>query len=144
MNVLISVKGISMDDSLVFRKANGAYEVLIVEDDAPDQIIVEQQIKALWPNSKTVAATCLRDAIKILKNQSFDMVLLDLNLRDTLGPKTVYELRKIAPKVPVIVMTGMLTSITADEALKFGANNIVPKSQIMEPDFFNILEQNAG
>jgi DNA-binding NtrC family response regulator len=133
-----------MDDNVVFRKANGAYEILIVEDDAPDQVIVEKQIKTLWPNSKTTSAKCLRDALRILKTRSFDIVLLDLNLRDALGPRTVYELRKIAPKVPLIVMTGMLNAITADESLKFGANNIVSKSQVAEADFLNILEQNAS
>jgi ActR/RegA family two-component response regulator len=72
------------------------------------------------------------------------MVVLDLNLPDTIGPNSVAEMRNFNRSTPIIVLTGMLTSITADEALKQGANNIYPKAQIMDNDFFNILEQNAA
>ena len=86
----------------------------------------------------------LKAAYDAFKAQSFDMVILDLNLTDTVGPNTVGEMRKFNKATPIIVLTGMLNSVTADESLKQGANNIYAKAQIMDEDFLDILEQNAA
>ena len=118
--------------------------ILVVEDAVPDQALVEKRIRTLWPDCDIMNVQSLKSTHTALKEKDFDMVLLDLNLTDTFGPNTVEEVRKIDGKVPIIVMTGMLTSITADESLKNGANNILSKYQIMDDDFFNILEQNAA
>jgi ActR/RegA family two-component response regulator len=61
-----------------------------------------------------------------------------------MGPNTVSEIRKLDSSIPIIVLTGMLSSITADESLRLGANNIYSKAQLMDDDFLNVLEQNAA
>lgn len=118
--------------------------ILIVEDDAPDRALLEKQIRTLWPDCNLVSAKSLNAAYQALKEQSFNMVILDLNLPDTMGPSTVKGIRDINKTIPIIVLTGMLTAITADESLRYGANNIYSKTQIMNDDFLNILKENAA
>jgi len=119
-------------------------KILVVEDDAADRALVEGQIKKLWPDSDIVHVKSIHGTYDQLKKKNFDMVLLDLNIEDAFGPCTVQEVRKFDRKTPIIVMTGMLTSITADQSLINGANNIVSKNKILDDDFFNILEQNLA
>lgn len=116
--------------------------ILVVEDETPDFIIAEKQIKKLWPSAEIVNVKSLRDAQRAISQEDFDMVLLDLNLPDGLGPTSVESVRQVDKSVPIIVVTGFATNFTVDEALKLGANNVVPKSNITDSDFFNILEQN--
>jgi two-component system sensor histidine kinase UhpB len=118
--------------------------ILVVEDNAPDRALVNRKIRELWPDCNIESASSLSAAYKALHLQDFDMVVLDLNLPDTMGPNTVSEIRKLDSSIPIIVLTGMLSSITADESLRLGANNIYSKAQLMDDDFLNVLEQNAA
>ena len=118
--------------------------ILLVEDDDSDQVLIKKQIKSLWPDCNIVLVDSLQTAYKAFKAQNFDMIVLDLNLPDAMGPNTVGEMRRFNRSTPIIVLTGMLTSLTANEALRQGANNIYAKSQIMHSDFLNILEQNMA
>lgn len=116
--------------------------ILIVEDEKDDFWVAEKEIQKILPSSNVINVQSLRDAQRILSQQDFDMVLLDLNLPDGLGPTSVETIRKIDKKIPIIVLTGLATNFTVDEALKLGANNVVPKDDISDEDFVNILEQN--
>lgn len=118
--------------------------ILLVEDDAPDQVLVGRQIKNLWPDCNIVLVNSLQSAYNAFRAHNFDMVVLDLNLPDAVGPNTVSEMRKFNRATPIIVLTGMLTPVTADESLRLGANNIYSKKHILEDDFFNILEQHIA
>lgn len=135
-----------MLDEVMFDtdKDDCAYKILLVEDSIDDQCIMKRQITDLWPSADIVLVDCLRDAYNIFKTQKFDLVILDLNLPDAFGPNTVGEMRKFNRATPIVVLTGVLTSITVDEALKLGANNVCSKSQIGESDFLDILKQNIG
>ena len=126
------------------QNTKNPHTILVVEDDSHDIVIIQRQIKSLWPDCNIVPVKSMHAAYDAFKTQNFDMVLLDLNLPDTIGPNTVAEMRKFNRSTPIIVLTGMLTSVTADESLKQGATNIFPKSQIEDEDFLNILEQNAA
>lgn len=132
-----------MDDDLVFKDTENSHNILIVEDETPDQVLLKKRLEEIWPNSKTLAVKSLQEAYDVYKKNNFDLVLLDLNLPDGYGPSTVQEVRKFNKSVPVIVITGLGTNLTVDETLKLGANNVVLKSQIMNEDFANILQQNV-
>mgnify|MGYP000507103413 CR=1 FL=1 len=116
--------------------------VLIVEDDAPDLVLARKKVKSLWPDCVVMPVRSLKAVHKAYAKHKFDLVLLDLNLPDGFGPRTVEDIRKIDKNVPIIVVSGMVSDGTVSECLKLGANNVVPKSQLMGNDFFNILKQN--
>lgn len=118
--------------------------ILLVEDNPFDTVLIQGQLRKLWPESTVVSVGSLREAYEAYKNRNFDMILLDLNLPDSYGPQMVSQMRDFYKNVPIIVITGIASNITVHEALKLGANNVVPKAQIMDEDFANILEQNAA
>ena len=57
----------------------------------------------------------------------FDLVLLDLGLPGMAGLAVLRELRRLAPDVPVIVMTGSGTAENAIRALRNGATDFITK-----------------
>ena len=117
------------------------FNILVIEDDDADAALIKKQVEALWPKSMVLPVKSLQDAYKTFKNEQINLFLLDLNLPDAMGPKTVAAVRKFNKKVPIVVITGMGTDLTVREALKLGANHVVLKSSIMDPDFKQILKE---
>lgn len=118
-------------------------KILIVEDDAADIALIRRRINDVWPDAVIESSTSLGEAYAEHMRLNFNLVLLDLNLPDAYGAKTVEELRRLNRKVPVVVITGMETDREVSQALKLGANHVVLKSQIMADDFLDILKQHA-
>lgn len=78
--------------------------------------------------------TFCTDALKALKEQEFDLLLLDLMMPEMDGIEFLKEAQKIDPDVIGIMMTGQGTVHTAIEAMKAGAFDYV-----LKPFTINIL-----
>lgn len=125
-------------------EAKACQNILIVEDQRPDQVLVEGKVRELWPNCKIIPVSSMQQAYRACKDYNFDMVLLDLNLPDNFGPNSVSDMRRMDSQVPIIVITGMLSDVTVYESLRNGANGVLSKQQVMqEKAFFDVLKQNA-
>jgi len=130
---------IELEDS---KEQKPPLKFLIVEDDATDTMLLSVRIKNLYPGCSIVSSGCVADAYAALKEHNFSLIFLDLNLPDGYGPLTVEEIRRYNRKTPIIVITGMGSSITVDQALKLGANNLVLKSSISGEDFKIVIDRN--
>lgn len=117
--------------------------ILVVEDSEEDRVLIEEKVRQLWPECNIRKVESLEAAYEVFRAYNFDMVILDLNLPDTNGAETVQQMRAFNRTTPIIVLTGALDSQSADQSLRYGANNIYPKSRISDEDFLNILEQNS-
>jgi PAS domain S-box-containing protein len=71
----------------------------------------------------------LADAVRALKAEKFDSVLLDLSLPDSSGMDTVRTVRAAAGLTPIVVMTGLDDEQKALEALRCGAQDYLVKGQ---------------
>lgn len=60
-------------------------------------------------------------ALKALKSQLFDLILMDAQLRDTDGVEVMREIKKTNPFVPVVMMAEHPSVRAAVDALKLGA-----------------------
>ncbi|MFN0166916.1 MAG: sigma-54-dependent transcriptional regulator [Bryobacteraceae bacterium] len=56
-----------------------------------------------------------------------DLVLLDLQMPRKDGLATLREIRKISKELPVVVLSGTASPLSAAQAIKFGANDFLPK-----------------
>ena len=119
------------------------HTVLVVEDSKPDQVLVMNQIQMLWPNCNIVLVKSIGEAHSACTQHDFDMVMLDLNLPDGSGAVSVENFRKFEKHVPIIVITGALTEEKLQDALSFGADRVISKTQIMADSFSQLLTETA-
>jgi CheY-like chemotaxis protein len=93
--------------------------VLLVEDNPGDARLLREVPRDI-PNRRfdLVHVERLSEAIARLANEGFDMILLDLSLRDTQGPDTVARVRTRPSELPTVVITGLEDETTALNALQ--------------------------
>ncbi len=73
------------------------------------------------------SAFTLHDGLQKVREQSFDLVLLDLMMPDGQGIDIIAPLREQDPELVSVVMTGYATVERAVEAMKAGAVNFLAK-----------------
>ena len=66
-------------------------------------------------------ATNGEDGIKLFKNGCFDIVITDLIMEGKDGMVVIDEIRKISPKLPVVILTGYASKKIADKAMHLPA-----------------------
>jgi len=100
-------------------------EILIVDDDLHLRQSFE---KLLAGEGHTVRAASTGEAgIKLVKEHSPDLVVMDVRMPGMDGLTAFTAMRKIDPKLPVIIMTAFGTTETAIEATRMGAFDYVLK-----------------
>ncbi len=67
------------------------------------------------------------EAIRILRNESFDLAVLDLKMEDMDGIAVLKVFKAIEPEMPVIILTGHGSETAAREGLDFGAFDYLVK-----------------
>jgi two-component system response regulator HydG len=75
----------------------------------------------------TRAVTSAKDALEVLAEEGFRLMLTDLRMPEMSGLELVGECRKQHPMVEVIVMTAYASLESAVEALRMGATDYVTK-----------------
>lgn len=110
------------------QEATNSIEILLV-DDSPTVI---KGIRSYLAEGKTdsytvVEAASLAQALDALKEQSFDIVMLDITLPDSSDMDTITSVRAKAPDTAIVVLTGSGETRTAKEALKHGCQDFLIK-----------------
>lgn len=98
-------------------------KILIVED---DQEISEMIYLSLSDRYLCEQAYSGREAIFQLKEQEFDIILLDLMLPGISGGEAIHEIKKITD-IPVIVISALSSSDSIVSLLDSGANDYITK-----------------
>ncbi|MDH5681640.1 MAG: ATP-binding protein [Spirochaetota bacterium] len=125
-------------------------EILLVEDNSIDAMDVRRSLNSQYlPISMDWChVTLFSKAIDILKCKDFSVVLLDLSLPDLSGLETVSEMRKHAPHIPIVVMSGYDDEVTAIKAVQNGAQDYLVKGNtngqsVMRSIYYAIERQSA-
>ncbi|MFH1075554.1 MAG: sigma-54 dependent transcriptional regulator [Pseudomonadota bacterium] len=99
--------------------------ILIIDDD--DQLRKSFE-KVLQGEGYAVKAAASGEAgVRLAKDQTPDLVILDVKLPGMNGLETFQAIQAIHPKVPAIIMTAYGTTETAIEAIKKGAFDYILK-----------------
>ena len=81
--------------------------VLLIEDDEDAMHWVRHALREYGNGRyKLEWVQCLSDGLRRLLNGGIDLILLDLGLGDCSSPFTEAWVRKAAPKVPLVVLSG--------------------------------------
>lgn len=103
-------------------------EALLVEDNPGDSLLIEENISSGSTGKITISkASTLSEALKILKDRKFDLILLDLGLPDSDGINTFIKIRDFNPDLPVIIMTGNDSVDLAAKCISQGAHDYLVK-----------------
>ena len=112
----------------------GSIRALIIEDNAGDVRLIRAQLADQSITTVTFArAERLSEGLTILKNERFDVVLLDLNLPDSDGLDTLRSFLSKDNNVPVIVLTGLDDETTGLNAIQVGAQDYLIKGKTDGP-----------
>ena len=102
--------------------------ILLVEDDKSEVFLLERMLSEIAPfDYHTTNVPKITDALTLLENETFDVVILDLNLSDIDGLCSLSALH--ASKVPVIVRSGLDNRKLMDEAIMGGAHQYLVKGE---------------
>jgi diguanylate cyclase (GGDEF)-like protein/PAS domain S-box-containing protein len=105
--------------------------LLIVEDNAGDARLLREMFNEQGPHDTELThVECMSDAERHLAERPVDIVLLDLGLPDAQGLEAVRRARAAAPRVPLVVLTGLDDESLAAQALQEGAQDYLIKGQI--------------
>lgn len=74
-----------------------------------------------------VSTTSPLQAVEMMRQQEFDLLLLDVRMPEMDGLEVMRRVREFAPDVAIVVMTGYASVEAAIEAVKQGAADFLPK-----------------
>ncbi len=105
--------------------------ILLVEDTPEDAAYLKVILEDGYPGRFAVQVTdTLRDALSRVSPDSFDAVILDLCLPDSMGLATLERLQARTPSLPILVLTGLQDEITAQESIRQGAQDYLVKGTL--------------
>ena len=111
-------------------------KILLVEDDKVQAKVTKGSLESI--GYEVIPAEDGKSAIKIVKTQHVDIILLDLVLPDMDGNEVCrwLKLDKDAKSIPIIMLTVKNSTVEKVEGLKAGADDYLPKP-------YNEIELNA-
>ncbi|MFM8308105.1 MAG: ATP-binding protein [Microcystis aeruginosa] len=106
-------------------------KVLLIEDNLAEARLLKEILKG---NEKKefhlVNVSRLSEAISLLQQTNFDVILLDLTLPDSQGLESLAPLLITAPKLPIVVLTNTNDDNLALAALRQGAQDYLIKREV--------------
>jgi two-component system NtrC family response regulator len=100
-------------------------QVLVVDDEQPIRRLVEKELGSV--RRRITAAGSVTEGLKFFRQESFDVVLLDMRLPDGDGMELLVRCQEHAPEVQVIIITGHGDVDNAVQAMKLGAYDYITK-----------------
>jgi diguanylate cyclase (GGDEF)-like protein/PAS domain S-box-containing protein len=105
--------------------------LLLVEDNPLDARLLREMFTEQGSHDTDFThVECMGEAEKLLSERTFDIILLDLGLPDTQGLGAVRRAHAAAPRLPLVVITGLDDESLAAQALQEGAQDYLIKGQI--------------
>ncbi len=118
----------------------GGIRILLVEDDPGDALLLNEELVGAATEPFDLVHACrLSEALEHLRTNSYDVVLLDLNLPDSSGLDTLAKILAPASETAVVLLTGTEDISLGIEAVKQGAQDYLVKGQAGGPLLFRAI-----
>lgn len=99
--------------------------VLVVEDNKINQMITKKILEK--NHMKCMVADNGMDAIKLVKDNSFDIILMDIHMPGISGIEATQKIRDFNKQIPIIALTAVTVDENLDDFYRAGFNDIIPK-----------------
>lgn len=106
--------------------------ILIVDDHAVVREGLKSIVNSATNMNVTAEAGSVPDALALLKDGAFDVILLDLTLREQSGMELLKAIKAKTPKLPVLILSSFGEDQYAMQALKAGADGYLNKESAPE------------
>jgi signal transduction histidine kinase len=108
-----------------------AMRILLVEDNPGDAVLLDCALRGVQHlEFQLFHVLTLREMAERLPAGEFDVLVLDMDLPDSLGLDTVRRAVAAAPHVPIVVLTGGNDENTGLETLRLGAQDYAMKGDL--------------
>jgi len=114
-------------------------KILIVEDDLTFSQLLQDFLQK--HGHEIITAASIKDGLKSIAQNTFDLLLLDYRLPDGIGLDVLINTRATGSMVPVIIMTSFNDVRTAVNAIQSGAFDYITKP--VNPDELLMIMSNA-
>ena len=102
--------------------------ILLVEDSRADVLLLTKKFASLQTEGLEITnAATLQEALRLVSEHDFDVTLLDLSLPDSIELEGLDALRNLAPKLPIIILTGNRDETLLMSAIEGGAHDYLKK-----------------
>jgi len=98
--------------------------LLVVDDDRAVRYSIRRMLEDM--DVKVLEASSGEEALELLAEEP-EAVLMDVRMRGASGIETLREMKRLRPKLPVLIMTAFGTTETAIEAMRDGAFDYITK-----------------
>jgi len=112
--------------------------ILVVDDD--EAVLQSFQVILSVAGHEVETARGGREAIKRIRKDTYDLVLVDLVMPDVGGLEVLREVREVSPDAAVVIITGHASLDSAVQAVRAGANDYLLKTATT-PEIMIALER---
>ena len=117
--------------------------VLVVDDEVNARNMIIDFLEERF-DCKFREATDGEEAVKFVKSNPCDIMLLDIRMPKKSGITVIKEAKELNPKVDILVISAWVSDEVAEEAMKLGATDYAVKPldlAVISLKFSNILEK---
>jgi len=100
--------------------------VLFVDDDL-DLLSSVQDAAAMVSLMRLLTAGTAKEALKLIESDKVDIVVSDENMNETSGLQLLTEIRRRAPRIRLVLNSGMVTAAMREKAEAIGVEKILSK-----------------
>jgi len=102
--------------------------VLLLENNQADALTLSTMLEG----NQVVMAGRLADATRLVREQSFDLIITALNLPDAQGADAVVRLQAVAAETPIVVTSDRDDDVVAQQVIQLGAQDFIVKDGLTQ------------
>lgn len=127
----IAVKDAQAAAEMARMLVDKSLQILLVDDNAVNLLVARMMLKKCFPKAEIVQVNSGREALEKLRNQSFDLTLMDMVMPEMDGMEVTQILRRdfASPTchMPVLALTASSNPVDHDRCLASGMNDVLHK-----------------
>ncbi|MCP5495618.1 MAG: PAS domain S-box protein [Leptospiraceae bacterium] len=113
------------NEKVIQKKSYKDFHILIVEDDPINMEVIQILLEPLYGNIDY--AETGEDAIDLVKQSHYDIILLDIQLPDKSGVEVMREIRAIKNEIPILAITAFAMRGDKERFLQEGFDDYISK-----------------
>lgn len=123
-----------------FNMSNRLLRILMIDDDEDDALIIRSMLADVSPEGHQIEwLDCADRGLARLSAGDIDIVLLDYRLGGDLGTDWLPHFKRVAPKTPVLLLTGQGDTHADQKAMALGAAGYLVKGDFSAEALHRIL-----